>query len=320
MMSDVRFLRPLSLLMWCCLFAVAVAAQPKPSYILTTDCSSDGKYLALGGEDSTVWIYATDNFSIVRSFRVGSIVKCIAWHPNEKMLAVATLDGLQLLQVETGSVTNIAAIQTGGKAVDWNYSGALLAFGDNNGVLKILDKQGKLLRSIYKENNTGYNSIDWHPSKNILVTGGDDILLFDTSGAQLGAIKHRNIMTGVLVVKWHPSGNFFVSGDFGHEREGIPSLLQFWKMDGSLIREIRGKTKSEYRDLRWTKNGSSLATASDELRIWNEEGELQYSSASGEKPVGVAWFKDDTKLATVSYENARLKLWTDKAALLRAVH
>jgi WD40 repeat protein len=319
MMPAPGMLRPLLLLLLYGLLTVTVAAQPKPSLILTTECSSDGKYLALGGEDSAVWIYATDNFSILRSFQVGSAVKCIAWHPKEDLLAVATIDGLQLLQVETGAVTNVPSIRTGGRAVDWNFSGALLAFGDNNGVLTILDKQGKLLRSICKKNNSGYNSIDWHPSQNMLVTGGDDILLFDTSGTQLGAITHRNIMTGVLAVKWHPSGAFFAAGDFGHEKEGIPSLLQFWKANGNLIREIRGKTKSEYRDLRWTKTGSLLATASDELRVWDDSGELQYSSAGAGDPVGVAWFKDDTRLITVSFENARVKIWTDKAALLRTV-
>lgn len=319
MISLVRILRPLLLFTLYCLIAAAVTAQARPAYILTADCSTDGKYLALGGEDSTVWIYATDNFSIVRSFHVASPVKCIAWHPKERLLAVATADGLQLLEVETGAVIKVPAITTGGRAVDWNFSGQLLAFGDNNGVLKILDKQGEILRSIFKNNNSGYNSIDWHPSENKLVTGGEDILLFDTSGAQLGAITHRNVITGVLVVKWHPSGSFFAAGDFGHEKEGIPSLLQFWKPDGNLIREIRGKTKSEYRDLRWTKSGSYLATASDELRVWDDNGELQYSSAGGENPVGVTWFKDDTRLITVSFEKARVKLWTDKAALLRAV-
>ena len=83
--------------------------------------------------------------------------------------------------------------------------------------------------------------MDWHPSKNILTTVGDEIRIFDTSGKQLDIFKHRQQQAGLLTVKWHPSGEFFVTGDYGHPKEGIPVLLQFWQPDGKLYQRMEWK-------------------------------------------------------------------------------
>jgi WD40 repeat protein len=84
-------------------------------------------------------------------------------------------------------------------------------------------------------------------------------------------IKHRNEETIILAVQWHPGGTFFATGDYGHKEEGIESLLQFWNEDGVLIKSLKG-SKAEYRNIRWNKDGTLLATASDGLRLWSEDG------------------------------------------------
>src|SRR5688572_7202693 len=106
-----------------------------------------------------------------------------------------------------------------------------------------------------------------------MVTSSDEIILFDTAGNQLKLINHRKEQTGILTVRWHPSGEFFASGDYGHENEGKPTLLQFWKADGTLIKTIKGH-HSELRNIRWNNEGTLLATASDVLRIYNNHGAL----------------------------------------------
>jgi WD40 repeat protein len=310
----------LAALILFCLFNTNVNGQSAPQYIWTTEVSADGKYVALGGDDSTVWVYATDNYALRHAYKMGSMVRCLSWHPREPLLAIATSNDVAVLLLPAQTITKINGLPTGGRGVAWNHNGELLALADGNGVIRIMNKEGRLLRSIKKHNDNSYFCIDWHPSKEILVTGSDEIMLFDTTGQQLQMIKHRNVATGVLTVKWHPSGDFFAVGDYGHDKEGIPSLLQFWNESGKLLKEVRGLSKSEFRNIRWNHAGTQLATASDALRLWNREGKLLSTGTTKSGIWTVAWSKDDQRIITGSFDDGSVKLWSSSAALIRQVN
>ena len=290
--------------------------SPGPTGIWATEWSNDGKYFALGGDDSTVWIYNAADYTLYRSFKLNNALRGLKWHPKENLLAISELGDVQLLDMKTERLTTIPNLTAGGRGIGWNHTGDLLALADGRGVLQIMDKEGKIIRSIAKYNNHSYLSLDWHPTKNIVVTASDEIILFDTAGKQLQFIKHRKENTGILTVKWHPSGEFFASGDYGHENEGMPTLLQFWKEDGTLLKSISGH-HAEIRNLRWNKGGSLLATASDALRIWNKNGDLMYSGESAEILWGIAWSPDEKHIVTGSFENGKVKLWTNTAKLVK---
>ncbi|MGB8191765.1 MAG: hypothetical protein WCF67_07600 [Chitinophagaceae bacterium] len=302
----------------CASFQLAKLPQSSQKAILwTADWSADDKYIAWGGDDSLLIIYDAVHQKIFKSVQVNGMIKGMEWHPQSKLLAIATMKGVSLYDLASGQLNNIPGM-AGGRGIGWNYNGELLALADGYGKVQIMNKQGQLLKSIKKHNSNGYMTLDWHPSKNIIVTGSDEIILFDTSGRQLAFINHRKEHTGVLTVRWHSSGEFFASGDYGHEGEGMPTLLQFWKEDGTAIKTIKG-SKAEYRNIRWTKDGSLLATASDALRIWNKEGELLHSSQSSEDLLwGVAWNSDHTRVVTTSIQG-NVKLWDAKARLIRTL-
>ena len=141
---------------------------------------------------------------------------------------------------------------------------------------------------IKKEDNNSYFSIGWHPGKNIIAVSGDDIRIMDTMGTTLKVIRHRKEQTGVLTINWHPSGEFFATGDYGHYKEGIKSIIQFWKPDGTLTKTLYG-SKAEYRNIRWNKSGTLLASASDALRIWNTNGKLVCIGKSKDLLWGLDW-------------------------------
>jgi WD40 repeat protein len=119
-------------------------------------------------------------------------------------------------------------------------------------------------------------------------------------------------------VKWHPSGEYFVTGDYGHSNEGIPTLLQFWKADGKLIRQWDG-SKKEFRNIRWNKQGTLLATGSDALRIWNKDGELLYTGKTDDKTVlwGVDWTSDAQRIFTVNFDNGKIQSWNNRGKLVK---
>lgn len=289
-----------------------------PKSIWATEGSSDGKYVAVGGDDSIIWIYSGIDYSLYKRFKSNSMVKGLRWHPKENLLAVANMKGVQLLDMNSETLTTVQGLRGGGRGIGWNYTGELLALADGYGVVQIMDRNGKLIRSVPKQDTKSYLSLDWHPSQNIIVTGGDEIILFDTAGHQVNTIKIRDQYTGVLSVKWHPSGDFFASGDYGHEDEGKPTLLQYWKADGTKLKEMKGH-RQEIRNLRWSNDGKYVATAADALRIWNTNGDLLFSGATENNLWGIAWSKDDRFIITGTYADGKVKLWDNQARLIREI-
>lgn len=250
------------------------------------------------------------------------MIRNVSWHPDGKLLGISTRHNIWIFNPETGEEISLAGNPTGSRAIGWNYNGELFAAAAGSGIIWIWNKQGKLLRQIQKVSPDGKKDIkdfiamDWHPSKNILATVGDEIRIYDTSGKQLIMFKHRERQALILTVKWHPSGEFFVTGDYGHPDEGIKTLLQFWKPDGTLIREWT-ESQKEFRIIRWSKDGNHLATGSEALRIWSKNGQLLYTGEAGGAVLwGVDWTSDASKIVTVSYSDGAVRAWSNKAKLL----
>ncbi len=163
----------------------------KTPILWTVDWSSNGKFYVIGGDDKLLRIYNSKDSKLSKSYDLGSAIQCLDWNETGNILAIALDDNhVQLLSIETGQFLKLKET-TGSRALAWNHTGTLLAVGDYNGTLQIYSKEGKLLKSIMKDNSKTYLSIDWHPKKNILLTGSDKIRIFDTSGSLLQSIKHR---------------------------------------------------------------------------------------------------------------------------------
>ncbi|NOT77169.1 MAG: hypothetical protein HOP08_19775 [Cyclobacteriaceae bacterium] len=290
----------------------------KPTLLWTVDWKPDDRLIAVGGDDSLLRIYSAKDLTLVRAYKVGGMIRQMKWHPTESLLAIATHnDAISVLDISTNKTTRLNGIGHGARGIDWNYTGQLIATADNDGLVKIWSKEGVLKRTIAKEDDNSYFSIQWHPSRNILVASGDDIRIMDTTGFTMKTIRHRKENTGVLTLSWHPTGDYFASGDYGHNEEGVPSLIQLWKIDGSLISTLNG-SKAEYRTIQWSKSGKSLASASDALRIWSNKGELLFTGRSSELLWGLDWNSTNEQIVTTGIRGT-ISLWTKNGKLIKSI-
>jgi WD40 repeat protein len=293
-----------------------VLGQPTGHPILwTADWSPSGKYLAIGGNDGSLRVFSSD-LGLLKTHRMGAAVQCVDWNRDGKTLAIALDDRpAEILDVETGRTTRVGDSAAGSRALAWKPDGELLAVGDYDGLLKIRAKDGKLIRSIKTEGAKTCLSVDWHPKKDLIVTGSDRIRVFDASGGEPRAIRHRVEDAIVLTVRWHPEGAFFASGDYGHD--DVESLLQFWGEDGTPLKSMRG-SKAEYRNVRWSPEGEFLATASDALRVWTKEGRLVHVGESPDRLWGLDWDGRSRSIVTSSRRGA-IRVWTEEAKRVREV-
>lgn len=290
----------------------------KETILWTADWSADGKRIAVGGDDSLLKIYDANSLKLLKTYQFKSMIRQLSWHPANNILAISVNeDEVSILNTETEKFIRLRGITNGARGIGWNFNGQLLATADNEGLVKVWDTAGNLLRSIKKEDNNSYFSLSWHPSRNILAVSGDDIRIMDSLGTTLKVIKHRKENTGVLTISWHPSGNFFAIGDYGHDKEGVRSIIQFWKPDGTLIKTLFG-SKAEYRNIRWNKSGDILASASDALRIWDINGKLLWTGKSNDLLWGLAWNNKSEKIITSSI-TGRILIWNAKGKLINTV-
>ncbi len=292
------------------------AQNTAPKEILwTTDWSSDGKYIAIGGNVDSLKIYTESNLKAYKSYPFKNTITRAKWHPAKNIIAVATQnseDKSSIINLDSNEKTELAGIsKDGARGIDWNYSGDYLAVADNDGQVLIYNIQGELIKKFTNQTHStkSITAIDWHPKKNILITVTDKIRFYDIEGNLLQSIKHRPEEVMLLSVAWHKSGDFFVTGDYGDEKD--KSLLQYWNEQGVLLKSI-DISKAEYRNLTWNSKGNRLATASDALRIWDTQGNLVSEGKSNDYLWGVSWNKKGNRIITTSFEQ-RIILWNNQA-------
>ena len=275
-------------------------SEKKDWWLWTVSWHPNANKIAVGGTQDTLRLFSTRESRLLKNIPVKGTITKTKWHPTENILAVSLQDGkskTSIFNMDTGERLELDSVNNfGTRAIDWNKNGELLAVGDYDGIIGIFNKDGNLIKRIATEQKA-IIGLDWHPSKDIIVAVGDRITLYDLSSDSLRHIEDRAHEVLMLCVEWHPSGVLFVTGDYGDFQQNYPPLLQFWSANGVKIKTVV-KSKAEYRDLTWSKDGTLLATASEKLRLWDKNGDLVL-----EKPVrnllwGVDWNSDDSKLVT----------------------
>lgn len=280
--------------------------------------SHDGKLIAVGGNFNALKIFSAKHFKTKKAYPFKNTITKLDWHPTENILAIASQGenaDICLLNVSTNKFIYLENLpKYGGRAIAWNHNGELLAVGDNAAELTVFKKDGTVVRKISTQQKA-ITDLSWHPSKNIIVTVGAQIEIYDVDLEVSKSIKPRPVDVLMLCVAWHPSGDFFVTGDYGDHIKNYPPLLQYWKPNGEKIREIE-KSKAEYRNLKWSNNGEQLATASEALRIWSKEGELLNEGKAEDLLWGIDWTHDNQKIITTTGKG-KIIIWDTKAKMIK---
>ncbi|MCL6266746.1 WD40 repeat domain-containing protein [Flagellimonas myxillae] len=286
--------------------------------------SPDGNYIATGGNQDSLFIYDAKTFKLLNTYPVPGVqLSRLKWHPNKNLLAVITQGKTfkaKILDLQNEKWIMLQDLESSFRALDWNHTGELLAVSELEDTVSVYSMDGVRI-SRFMADSKGVAGLDWHPTKNIMVTVGDQIGIYTHLGDTINAFQSRNMETLILCVEWHKSGDFFVVGDYGEMENNVndkDKLIQYWTSDGEKLHEIK-KERAEYRNIRWNPDGERLASASDALRIWSKEGKRIAESASTDDYLwGVDWSPDGKFIVTSSSEG-RIALWDKNANLLRTI-
>lgn len=312
---------------WMLHQANGVLAQSNtPGIVWTVGWSHDDQYIAVGNEKGVLSIYATKDWKKIHTWQAtGSTITRIEWNPRSLVLAVAAVNHgtdsvIQLFDIGKNKVIRRMPLAEQGRAISWSPDGERVAVVGNAGSIRIYRKNGTHLKTLSFRNQSSLFDIDWHPLKNVLLAVEENIFFIDIDrDSLLAKFDDGTTNKGILCCQWHPTGKFFVTGDYGHENEGgDPSYIKYWKPDGTLIKTIK-ESKSELRNLRWSRDGKTLAAAGDGLLLFNDSGHLTAKRKLSKDNVwGIAWNKNGTKMLC-SDQAGRVFITDSKGNLIRSV-
>ncbi|UCE39397.1 MAG: WD40 repeat domain-containing protein [Thermoplasmata archaeon] len=148
--------------------------------------SPDGKYLATGGDNRLIIIYASINWSVVKILEGHEqSVLTLEWSPGGTMIA-------------SGSGTDKVAIHNEDK---------------KENIVKIWDFSTGLVIAELEGHQDGVMNVKWSPNGSQIASASDDkkIMLWSTSDWTRTMTLDDHVL-GVLDVDWSPNGTFLVSG------------------------------------------------------------------------------------------------------------
>lgn len=264
--------------------------------------SPDGRYVASGGNSEALTIWSADTWQVTEQHSFPKTITNTAWHPAQPKLAVTlhlTSETSVIIDMENKKKTALPGLSPeGARAAAWSPDGKLLAIGDNEGYLSLYAPGGALERQV-KVDPKAIIGLSWHPEGLQIATVGSKLGFYNLETETVQTIDHRDTPVLMLSVAWHPSGDFLALGDYGDYEQKLPPLLQFRKPNGALIKSIK-KSRAEYRNLSWSPDGKTLATASDGVRLWSVEGRLLGHALNDQYLWGLDWSPDGQQLVVTT--------------------
>ena len=294
----------------------------------TAGWSHDDRYAAVGNDKGFLTIYETGSWKKIKQWQfANTTITRVEWNPLHHVLAIASFtpgttatEVVQLYDLAEDTVLRMRADSVMGRALTWSPDGSIIAFVGSRGRITLFGKEGRFQKSLSYSNQRSLMEIDWHPTRNLLLAVEEEIYLIDIErDSLLATFDDGSQNKGILTAQWHPSGSFFVTGDYGHENEGgEPSYLRYFDRKGTLLHQSR-ESKSEYRNVRWSRDGRHLAASGDVLLVLDEKGKLVSKTRLGTDNLwGVGWNSKGDRIIS-SDQAGNIRITNRKGRVLRAL-
>jgi WD40 repeat protein len=160
--------------------------------VLAADLSADQQFVALGGPNKVVKIYAVRDGKLLHTIKKHTDwVTALAYSPDGKFLASADRNGgLQIWEGESAKEFNALA---GHKTMVTGvaFLTGVVASASEDGTIKLWDaKEGKEIKS-WNAHAAGVQSVDFAPDGRLVSSGRDKrARVWDQTGKQLSRVRN----------------------------------------------------------------------------------------------------------------------------------
>jgi|GEM_PF-1046011 len=256
----------------------------------TSSWSPDGKFLAVGGDDTVIIIYYTSNWTEYRTLEGhrGSVLT-LAWSPDGKLLASGSgtdkvdphnmpENEIRIWNTTTWTTAQILKGHVDGvMGLRWSPNGTRLASASDDKTIRIWDVSTWKTEKVLAGHTLGALDVAWSPDGKTLVSGSRDykVMAWDyDTGKALGRYTEANC---VRSVDFHPSGKFYANSGVDEVQLKVRDTLT-----GAILKSFTEglPTKSDVMSSRWSPDGKFLASGAGKehaLRVYS----FGHSSTSG---------------------------------------
>ncbi len=290
------------------------------SEVTAISWSPNGKYIASGGNDSTIRVWNTKTGSdLLISHGHSGGVPAISWSPDSTRIASATAgpsvsggpptsdNAVRVWNATTGkSIYIYHGHSSGITDVAWSSRGERIASSSTDYTAQVWDATTGKHPLIYRTHGWYIWTVAWSPDSKRLVSGGPDgtIQIWDAvTGHTFHAFRgHAN---GVEAISWSPNGKYIASASDDY-------TVRLWNAaTGKLVYIYRGHT-SYVRVVAWSSDGHSIASGSSDktVQVWDSvtgRTNYIYHGHSGGVTT-VVWSPDGHSIASGS-EDGTVQLW-----------
>lgn len=234
--------------------------------------SPDGRYLAVGGDDTEIHIFETTNWTVERIFsgHEGSVLALHFSHDGKYLASGSGTDKvdmhnfpenmIKIWDFEAGSViASLTGHADGVLEVKWSPDDSRLVSSSDDKTLKMWETTNWTNTVNFTGHAGGVLSVDWSPNASLLVSGSRDYKMRKwnaTSGERIDVWEAPNC---VRSVDWHEERGIIVSS-------GVAEVMVMIRNEtnGAVMKTLdeNKHVGGAIMSARWSPNGEMLATAS----------------------------------------------------------
>ena len=223
------------------------------------------------------------------------------------------------------STITIAEYTSRINSVSWNPDGSLVAIGADEGSIVIWDVAANKQSKKFTVEAGGINSTSWSPDGSRLVTGGQQIILWDVAtGEILDRLASDPPGTVDWAAEWSPAQDMIIIYTITFIETSSPTIW-LWDLEEGTISELNNHL-SQYDGapcVSWSPDGTKLASSSHDgyIFLWEVGSDSPIKTFTLTDVVGtgrycVAWSSDGSKLG-VTAETSIVIMDAETGAVLK---
>lgn len=278
--------------------------------------SPDGRYVATGISEGTVWIWDTITGKEVATLpSVTGSAMCVAFHPDGESLSVGYADGtIRIWSMATFTVmaqvlAHEPAATLGPRRVlslEYSPDGSMLASGATFGQVRV--SHARSLAPIHQwlvDPAAWMQVVSWSRDQRRISAASSDNLIrvVDTSTGEV--VQRLSAHEGIAYsCHYSPDGRYLASGSWD-------TTVRLWDSKGELVDTLRGHS-SIVLSVQFSPDGKTLASGSADgtVALWNVESRKRVNVIPGQGAWvhSVAFTPDGSALAVRTVEGT-VTLW-----------